>query len=259
MNKLYPNFFSGNNTTKNRRNKKNAVFILLFSLLATGCSTLQESSKYQFSEGFYRVRLNDASTKRMYVDYQEEEDSLTIYPLRPSAQGLVPDTLRGVKIDIASEREEPLDIHYTFSQPSFDVDVLTIPLKYRPGTAGFPKQLNTSVQAAIYLGLRNDYYRMGYTKTPLGNYKRHFNHFGFSMGLFTGLGSSFINESVTKGLVEYEYDGVVLVNGVAGIIGINNFTLGLAVGVDHLMDQNREMWIYQRKPWVGLAFGLNLN
>ncbi|WP_147294213.1 hypothetical protein [Pontibacter diazotrophicus] len=195
----------------------------------------------------------------MYVDFQEEEDSLIIYPLRPSAQGPVPDTLRGVKIDITSEREEPLAVHYTFSQPSFDVDVLTIPLKYRSGTAGFPKQLNTSVQAAIYLGLRNDYYRMGYTETPLGNYKRHFNHFGFSMGLFTGLGSAFMNESVTQGLVEYEYDGVVLVNGVAGIVGINNFTLGLAIGIDHLLDQNRELWIYQRKPWVGLAFGLNLN
>lgn len=259
MNKLYLNVFSGNNTPGSRRNNKTAVLILLCSLLATGCSTLQESSKYQFSEGFYRVRLNDASAKHMYVDFQEDEDFLTIYPLQPSAQGAVLDTLRGVKLDIASEREEPLTVHYTFSQPSFDVDVLTIPLKYRPGTAGFPKQLNTSVQAAVYLGLRNDYYRMGYTKTPLGNYKRHFNHFGFSIGLFSGLGSSFINESVTQGLVEYEYDGVVLVNGVAGIVGINNFTLGLAVGIDHLLDQNREEWIYQHKPWVGLAFGLNLN
>lgn len=258
MRKLYLNLFSRNNIPKFRRNKKTAVFILLSSLLTSGCSTLQESSKYQFSEGFYRVGLNDASTKRMYVDFQEE-DSLTIYPLRPSAQGPVPDTLRGVRIDIAPEREEPLDIHYTFSQPSFDVDVLTIPLKYRPGTAGFPKQLNTSVQAAIYLGLRNDYYRMGYTKTPLGNYKRHFNHFGFSMGVFAGVGSAFINEGFTNGTIAYEYDAFVVNGGVAGIVGVNNFTLGLAIGIDHLMDQNREEWIYQHQPWVGLAFGLNLN
>ncbi|GAB3813836.1 hypothetical protein GCM10028895_06320 [Pontibacter rugosus] len=57
----------------------------------------------------------------------------------------------------------------------------------------------------------------------------------------------------------YEYEGVVLLKGVAGIIGINNFSLGLTIGIDHLFDKNRDDWIYQHKPWVGLAFGLNLN
>ena len=28
---------------------------------------------------------------------------------------------------------------------------------------------------------------------------------------------------------------------------------------DHLFDKNKKDWIYQHKPWVGLAFGLNLN
>jgi hypothetical protein len=47
--------------------------------------------------------------------------------------------------------------------------------------------------------------------------------------------------------------------GIAGIIGINNFTLGLAVGFDNLLDKNKKVWVYQGKPWLGLAFGLNSN
>ncbi|WP_165940196.1 MULTISPECIES: hypothetical protein [Dyadobacter] len=56
-----------------------------------------------------------------------------------------------------------------------------------------------------------------------------------------------------------EYDGLVWGKGIAGIIGINNFTIGLAIGFDNLLDKNKQVWIYQGKPWLGLAFGLNLN
>ncbi|MDX5480835.1 MAG: hypothetical protein LPK07_04055, partial [Hymenobacteraceae bacterium] len=66
-------------------------------------------------------------------------------------------------------------------------------------------------------------------------------------------------EFVTQGAIGYEYEGMVWLNGIAGIVGVNNITLGLAVGLDHLFDRNRHDWIYQHKPWIGLAFGLNLN
>lgn len=235
------------------------VTSFLLNLLFTSCAGLQESPKYQFSEGYYRVKLKDEGPhRRMYVDPQEE-DSVVLYPIISSDQGTVLDTLNKIILNTSSERDEPLAEHYTFAEPSFDLDLLTIPLKYRPDTEGFPRQLTTSFQAAVYTGLRTDYYRMGYTKTPLGKQKRHFNHFGFSMGAFAGVGSAFINEGYTNGTIAYEYDAFVINGGVAGIVGVNNFTLGLAIGIDHLMDQNREEWIYQHKPWVGLAFGLNLN
>lgn len=162
-------------------------------------------------------------------------------------------------MSIPLEQEQGADQQYTFYKPSFDIDVLTIPFKYRPGTAGIPQQLNTSFQGALYIGGRRDVFRIKYKQTPLGNYRKRFNHLGYSVGVFSGLGSALINESVTAGIVTYEYDGLLLLNGVAGIVGVNNFTLGLAVGTDFLMDRNRREWIYQHKPWVGLVFGLNLN
>ncbi|QCR21996.1 hypothetical protein [Pontibacter sp. SGAir0037] len=231
------------------------LYMLLISTCA--CSSLRESSKYQFSEGIYKITATGTTPGRVYVDITE--DTLTMYPMVTTTAGIVLDTLNKTVFAIPVERETQAEKAYTFSKPSFDIDVLTIPLKYRPGTAGIPHQLNTSFQGAVYLGVRNDLFRIRYKNTPLRNYRRSFNHFGYSIGFFTGLGSSLINESFTSNQLAYEYDGVVFLNGVAGIIGLNNFTPGLAVGTDHLLDKNRQDWIYQHKPWVGLVFGLNLN
>jgi hypothetical protein len=64
---------------------------------------------------------------------------------------------------------------------------------------------------------------------------------------------------VTQDQIAYEYDGVIWTKGIAAVMAVNNFTVGLAVGADWLLDRNRRFWIYQNRPWVGLAFGLNLN
>lgn len=233
-----------------------ALFVLT---LFSSCSSLEESSKYQFSEGVYKAKISKESVARVYVDMKEE--ALTLYPVQDYRRGepVQLDTTTKITFAIPEEIEIAPSHAYTFSKPSFDLDVLTIPFKYRPGTTDVPSQLNTTFQGALFVGARRDVFRINYRATPIGNYRRFLNHFGYSVGLFSGIGASTINEVVTGGQVGYEYEGVVMLNGVAGILGINNFTFGLAVGIDHLLDRHRRDWIYQRKPWVGLAFGLNLN
>ncbi|MCF0052640.1 hypothetical protein LXM25_21390 [Dyadobacter sp. LJ53] len=146
-----------------------------------------------------------------------------------------------------------------FKQSSFDVDFLSIPFKYRPAKSGIPNQFNTNLNGAVYVGYRNDIYQLSFRKTPLNKYQRETRHYGISYGFFTGLGGTAMNPSVTDNQISIEYDGLVWGKGIAGIIGINNFTVGLALGFDNLLDENKKVWIYQGKPWLGLAFGLNLN
>ncbi len=64
---------------------------------------------------------------------------------------------------------------------------------------------------------------------------------------------------VTIERISQEYDGLIWSKGLAAIVGLNNVTAGVVLGWDHLLDRNRSLWIYQGKPWIGLAFGLNLN
>jgi hypothetical protein len=146
-----------------------------------------------------------------------------------------------------------------FNTSSLDLDALTILFKYRPYTAGVPNQLNTNFNGAGYLGYRSDYYLLSYDKNPLNAYQRRMSHFAYSIGLFAGLGATSINHSMTNEQVQSDYDGVVITKGIAGLIGVGNLTFGAAIGLDHLIDRNHTLWIYQGKPWVGFTVGLNIN
>ncbi|PRY15579.1 hypothetical protein CLV24_102201 [Pontibacter ummariensis] len=235
--------------------------ILFLAGLCAGCASIRESPKYQFATGDYRVNTPGATAVQAYVDVKE--DSVVVYPFNKQRDALTErlDTAHRVVLHTTEEVEQVKGERYayTFSKWSFDIDVLTIPFKFRPGEEGFPQQLTTTFQGAVYVGGRKDIFLLKYKPTPVPDYHKSFNHFGYSVGWFTGIGATTMNEFVTRGAVPYEYEGMVLLNGVAGIVGLNNFTLGLAIGIDHLFDQNREHWIYQHEPWVGLAFGLNLN
>jgi len=94
---------------------------------------------------------------------------------------------------------------------------------------------------------------------PPDIYQRQINHFGFSGGLFLGLGNTALNPSTTDNNISIEYDGLVLQKGIAGIVAVNKLTIGVSLGFDKLLDKNSKTWIYQNKPWFGLMLGLNLN
>ena len=93
----------------------------------------------------------------------------------------------------------------------------------------------------------------------MGNYKKHTNHFGHSFGVFLGFTSADIRSEYTSGHAVKRYTGFALTTGGAFLVGINNFTVGVAVGFDYLLDENKKHWIYQNKPWLGLTVGMGLN
>ena len=233
-------------------------FLIVSSLTAlSGCSLIRENSKYQLSDGRYFSRIMEPDTRRVYVD--NEDDDIIVYPLKSLKNKYTVDT-SGHRPQLFGQSETTgQSTKASFTQASFDIDILTIPFKYRFSTATFPRQITANINGAVYLGYRSDVYVLRYRTDPLGTSIRYINHFGFSVGGFTGLGSSAMNPWVTNNQIDKEYDGVVWPKGLAAIFGLNNFTAGLAVGWDHLLDPNRKYWIYQRKPWVGFVFGLNLN
>lgn len=141
---------------------------------------------------------------------------------------------------------------------AFDLDVLTIPFKIRPAQAEIPEQLNPNFSAAVYAGLRRDSYRVS-NRTYRKKKEINVQGFGYGYGAFLGLGATTMNAYVTRNKIDYEYDGFVINGGFAGIVDVNKFNLGLAIGADYLVDKNKGVWIYQGKPWFGILFGLNLN
>jgi hypothetical protein len=232
-------------------------FPLVLMLVLSSCSILRENPKYQFASGVYNSKAVGKDVCKAYVHHTEE--NIRVYAVRKSGDSSCIDSIRYQPMVFEPQEVTPVAGKYYFSVNSFDLDVLTIPFKYRPVAQGFPRQFTTQLNGGFYLGYRRDVYMLHYHRKLLGpaNLKTH--HFGFSFGGFTGFGSTSMNPWVTGDQITSEYEGVAWSKGIAAIAGINNFTAGIALGWDHLIDKNKTLWIYQGKPWVGLVFGLSLN
>jgi hypothetical protein len=224
-----------------------ATIISLVFLLSS-CYTEKNSSKYSLADGYYKIRTNGEKAEKRYVN--NTDNSIHVYATN--------DFNNPIAVFPQQEGKKYFPTQY-LSRKSFDIDFLTMPFKFRPATSALPQQFTTNLNGAVYLGSRDDIYRLSYNIDPLHTYQKSLKHYGISFGVFSGLGGSVVNASTTNNLISSEYDGLVWSKGLAGIIGIDKITVGLVLGFDNLLEPNKSKWIYQNKPWIGLAFGLNIN
>lgn len=223
-------------------------------ILLTGCSIFQKTAKQELTDGYY-TRKTENKKKKVYVDVADE--NIHIYSAIKKENVFVIDTTQDYKIYFPVQKA--LSEKVSLAKASFDIDFLTIPLKLRFPQQSVPPQLNANINGAVFIGYRTDNYTLRYQKNPLLISERRITHFGYSAGFFTGIGNTFMSPTNTNDILSQEYDAIAWSKGIAGILAINNFTLGLSIGFDNLLDKNRKFWIYESKPWIGLAFGLNLN
>lgn len=236
-------------------NQIKATTVVVIVLMFCRCGVQQTRAKYTFADGYYQSNIFDSKgDNRVYVHHSQ--DSILIFKITGRKENR---QVTGTPMVIAPLRSDGSQSRHMFRQGSFDFDFLTIPFKYRGSTDALPRQFNTNLNGVLYIGHRVDAYLVKFRNTPFSKQERRISHLGLSYGVFSGFGGTAINPWVTRYQVSSEYDGVVWSKGLAAIIGIDNISLGLALGFDNLLDQNRRWWIYENHPWFGLAFGLNLN
>ncbi len=243
-------------TSGSRLNKYFNWVIAISFLTMYSCSSILQAPKYEFSDGFYKLKLAGSKPTKVYVE--NEADSIVIYLLRRQGKTYTVNTSTRRNVILRPTREDSLFQKSIFTHQSLDIDFLTIPFTYRPPAESFPRQFSSNFNGVLYLGFRKDIYSVKYDPLIMGTYKRNITHYGLSMGAFSGLGSTTMNFYVTNNAISIEYDGLVWMKGISFIMGVQNFTVGAAVGWDNLLDQNRKYWIYQGKPWMGVAVGFNL-
>lgn len=226
---------------------------LFIALLAMGCSMLRENTNYEMVSGQYKSKVKGKSEK-FWVQLNDTLVQLYTYQNKKHVNKSNP-FIFSFNENAVTDPTSSLRL----SKHTLDIDVVTIPFKYRPSLKVFPNQLNTPFSAAVFAGVRNDYYHFFFRPNPVGEQKRELKNFGFSFGLFGGFGSTAVNPSTTQNQISSEYDGFVLMSGVAALVAVNKLTFGFGLGRDILLDRNRKYWIYQHKPWIGLTVGLNIN
>jgi hypothetical protein len=235
--------------------RKHLFLVSCLAVLAGGCDVTGSSSKFQFGDGYYRSRLNGEKNRKYYVT--AGTDSIKVYPANISRQ--IADTVKSITV-MFPQHIAPVNFSKKkFTSQNFDLDVITVIFKFRPPIKDYPGQLNTNFNGALYAGFRKDVYMLSYSNSPLHIANRKIIHNGFSFGGFVGLGSARIDEFVTLNRIGYEYDGVLFTPGVAAELGLNKINFILMSGIDFLADKNSHKWVNEKKVWVGIGLGLNLN
>lgn len=232
---------------------KKVIFIPIMAFLLFSCGSVEQLARHNFESGYYKLKSPSAAPQKVYTEVIE--DSLVIYPILGKNNKTI-DTTRYFTGNLAQIQPGNQLFHNTFRKTSLDVDITTAILKYRPPQKNVPQQLSANINAAVYLGFRNDYYHLSTSYSPLKKRKTSIHHIGFDFGPFVGLGITPVNPSVTEDQVLIEYDGVVLQKGFAIFFGIDFLTFGMSLGFDNLLDENHKAWVYNQKPWIGLMLGI---
>jgi hypothetical protein len=231
------------------------LFIYLPALLVlTGCGSVEKIARHDYGSGYYRLRTTDAVPARVYVEV--DDDSVNVYQVTGEGREKYVDTSRFQKACISIVMPGDYLYNATFVRNSFDIDLTTALLKYRPPQKDVPGQLSANLNAAIYAGLRKDYFHIKSKYSPVKKLHSGIKHFGFDAGFFAGIGITPVNYTVTNYQVDLEYDGLVFEKGIAVYFGIDFLTFGFSLGFDSLLDENHKYWVYNQKPWIGLMLGI---
>lgn len=230
-------------------------FFILVVLMLVGCLPVEKMARHDFTSGYYKLKTEGNEPLRVYTNVIE--DSVVVYPVIKEGNKEFPDISALKGISIKNIKSGNYLYRSCFVKSSIDVDLTTILLKYRPLTSGVPGQLNYNLNAAIYIGFRRDFYKVAPYRSPLNNEISFIRPIGFDAGIFAGIGSSFMNPTNTDNKITQEYDGLIFQKGIAGFITFDNISVGLALGFDNLLDNNKSLWIYNQKPYLGLVIGIS--
>ena len=234
------------------KHRNNLILVAACSFVLSSCSVIEKASIHGLQSGYYTADYDSLKGRKVYLDvyddaiagYTESDNELSSAPdfvismVEPASPGLCPTR---------------------FTKKSLDIDITSILFKYRFEAPGLPAQLNTDFNAALFAGWRKDYYLVQCTTNPLNNRSCDIINRGFDFGVFAGTGTTLVSPFTTRNLFADEYNGMILQFGIAVFTETNVASIGLATGFDHLVSSDRDIWIYNKKPWIGLIVGIALN
>ena len=231
--------------------KYKMIFVALI-IFFTSCNTLEKASMHGFNSGYYQLESKQKSNQNVYVAVADEK--IDVYhqtKKQPDASAFLTISLKpsdSIKIS-------PM----VFKKESLDVDITAILLKYRPSVYGLPGQMTTDFNVALYAGWRHDSFKIVSRMDPLGKNHTKIDNWGYDFGFFAGPGTTLISPFTTQNEVIDEYSGMIIQSGIAGFIESNVASFGIALGFDSLLNSDRKVWIYNKKPWLGFIVGIALN
>jgi len=225
----------------------------LLIIILSSCAPMGSIAIHEFGSGYYNLKSEKAGSIKVYADVYE--DSLVIYKMKPGSSK-DPDPESGSGTRISTINPDSYLFSSRFIKKSMELDLSTIVTKLRPASSGVPVQLNANLNALVYMGARKDYYIIKSHKLPLNKDYSSVRQIGYDFGIFAGIGITPINPTVTNSKTELEYDGIVFQKGIGAFVTINYLSVGITLGFDNLMSNDSKIWIYNNRPYFGIALGI---
>jgi hypothetical protein len=236
-----------------KANNKYIITPFAVMVLLTSCKTLEKASMHGFKSGYYKFESKQENDQYVYADVTEEKIDL-YHQINNQPE-------KNVFLTIPLKTEDSIIFFspMVFKKTSLDIDITSILLKYRPSVYGLQGQMTTDFNIALYAGWRHDSYNITSKMDPLGKSYHNIINRGYDFGFFAGPGVTLISPFTTNNKRTYEYSGMIIQTGIAGFVESNVASFGITIGFDHLLNSDREVWIYRNKPWVGFIVGIALN
>ena len=229
------------------RRLSSIAFYVILAILLGSCKVFERASVHGLNNGTYKLN-------RIHVYVEVTDSAVTVYPMQ---NGKINRTGSNSLFFISSDSAHCQKT--VLKKQGLDIDMTSVLMKYRPSVSGLPAQLSTDLNLALYAGWRRDRFTLETTTSPVGKNRCEISNRGYDVGFFAGPGATLISPFTTRGTRTDEYNGMVIQAGLAGFLETNVASFGLAVGFDHLLSSDRNVWIYNRKPWLGFVVGVALN
>ncbi len=216
------------------------------------CSVMERSVGHGFESGFYSAKSGVGAFQPVYLHITG--DQIEGYALTERRQT----SHQIFRIECADPDPSGAP-DWKFRKRSLDIDITSNVFKFRPGLYRQPAQITTDFNAGLYAGWRQDTHIVGYRKDPLGQYLYDVKNRGFDVGIFAGPGIGAIDAFSTRNMAAYDYSALTIQYGIACFLESSFASFGLSAGFDHLFSSDRQIWIYQNKPWIGFIVGVAIN
>lgn len=230
------------------------IIWLTIIFLEAGCAPFDKIYSHDFDDGYFRLKSPGEKPQNVYLNLAD--DSIEVFPVINDKKNGLPDTVNYFMIDMYSIKPGESFYGNTFIRTSADFDLSTVLLKFRPSAGNVPPQLCAHVNGVLYAGYRKDYFKIKSSYSRLHEISSFIRHTGVDFGFFAGIGITPVNPTVTMDRITQEYDGIVFQKGVSVFATYENMSVGIALGFDNLLDKNKDIWVFNNKPWLGLMLGI---
>jgi len=228
-----------------------AILLMAGVVIFGSCNIINQSSVHGFNNGYFR---QNAGVKKTWVYANITPDSINLHACYNDS--VAANAYLSVALTPGSRMAEP---KLKLTKRSTDIDITSVLFKYRPSAGGLPQQLTSDLNMAIYIGQRYDFFTLTNTTNALKKSAVNIQNWGYDFGVFAGPGVTAVNQFTTQNNILLEYSAPILQTGVAAFIETGIASFGISVGMDYLLNNQRNIWIYQQKPWLGFMVGIAFN